>query len=93
MTAERLEQLLTADGWPLERLDEDTWRSGFRLDGGEAFRFFVRLTKDWLFLTIVTFVVAPEGDVHALLRCLLELNRQITFVKFALEGRDVVLTA
>lgn len=92
LTDKALEALIRADGWPLERLDATTWRSGFRSEGAPAFRFFVRLTTSWLCLTIVPFVVAPEPDDPRLLRRLLELNRDITLAKLALDKRDVLLT-
>jgi len=94
LTDKTLEQWLAEDGWPCERLDETTWRSGFQAPGTDKFRFFLRLTKDWLYLTIIPFVTLPEDQLAelGLLRRLLVLNREITLAKFALEKRDVVLT-
>jgi Putative bacterial sensory transduction regulator len=95
LTAQGLEEVLTADGWPFQRLDETTWRSGFRAPGQRKIRFFLRLTENWLFLTIVPFALLPDDDEaaeHALLGKLLELNRRITLAKFALDGREIVLT-
>jgi hypothetical protein len=94
MTDSELEQMLKADGWPLERLDDKTWRSGFQQSGHEKFRFFIRLTKDWLYLTIIPFLAIPDdtGLQLALFRRLLVLNREITLAKLALDKRDVVLT-
>lgn len=94
MTGAELEAMLAADGWPCERLDDTTWRSGFRSTGSEPFRFFLRLTGSWLYLTIIPFVAVPvEAAAElALLRRLLVLNREITLAKFALDQRDVVLT-
>ena len=94
MTSNRVEELLNADGWPFERIDEHTWRSGFRGDVN-SFRFFVRLTENWIFFTIVPFVVAPrtEESALALYRHLLKLNREINMAKFAIDDdADVVLT-
>lgn len=93
MTGKALEEMLKADGWPVERVNETTWRSGFR-GSGERFPLYVRMTVSWLFLTIIPFVALPEGAVGelALFRRLLSLNREVTFAKFALEGREVVLT-
>ena len=92
MTDKELEDILLADGWPIERLDDTTWRSGFRSDGQQAFRFFVKLIPSWVCLTIVPFVQLPETDSATMLRRLLELNRELTLAKLALDRRDVILT-
>lgn len=94
MTEQALEDLLVADGWPMERLDATTWRSGFRGENAPSFRFFVRVIPSWVCLTIVPFVVAPAGDAArlAFFGRLLELNREITLAKLALDRRDVLLT-
>ena len=94
LTPERVEEYLAKDGWPFERVDGHTWRSGFRGDVN-SFRFFVRLTDNWIFFTIVPFVVAPKNDQCALqlYRHLLRLNREINMAKFAIDDdADVVLT-
>jgi hypothetical protein len=94
LTATRVEEFLTKDGWPFERVDDHTWRSGFRGDVN-SFRFFVRLTDNWIFFTIVPFVVAPKSEASALAlyRHLLRLNREINMAKFAIDDdADVVLT-
>ena len=86
INSSRVEELLTQDGWPFERVDDHTWRSGFRGDVN-SFRFFVRLTDNWIFFTIVPFVVAPRSDDRAreLYRHLLRLNREINLAKFAID--------
>jgi Putative bacterial sensory transduction regulator len=94
LSAKGVEEFLAKDGWPYERIDENTWRSGFRGDVN-SFRFFVRLTDNWIFFTIVPFVVAPKNDECALqlYRHLLRLNREINMAKFAIDDdADVVLT-
>lgn len=94
LDAAGLEDYLTRDGWPFERLDEHTWRSGFRGDIS-SFRFFVRLTPNWVFLTIVPFIIAPKSEKAALrlYTHLLTLNREINMAKFAIDqDGDVVLT-
>ncbi len=94
ITAERVEEFLAKDEWPFERVDPTTWRSGFRGDVN-SFRFFVRLTENWIFFTIVPFVVGPKSDQAALglYRHLLKLNREINMAKFAIDDDlDVVLT-
>lgn len=95
LTDKALEAVLAADDWPFERLDATTWRSGFQAPGQRKVRFFLRLTDNWLFLTIIPFAMLPEDDddaERALMRRLLELNRRITLAKFAVEHREVVLT-
>lgn len=94
LTEERLEAILAAAGWPYERLDSMTWRTGFRAPGHDAVRVMLRLTGDWLFLTIVEFMALPnEPDAeHRLLRRLMQLNREMTLAKYATERHEVVLT-
>jgi hypothetical protein len=54
----------------------------------------VRVTEDWLCLTIVPFVVAPadHSAASSLYRRLLELNHELTLAKLAIDQRDVILT-
>lgn len=94
LTDQALEAALAADGWPFERLDAATWRSAFQAPGQRRIRFFLRLTDDWLFLTISPFAILPDDPdaEHALMRRMLELNRKITLAKFAIERREIVLT-
>jgi hypothetical protein len=94
LTDRALEAALAADGWPFERLDATTWTSGFRAPDQDKVRFFLRLTSDWLFLTIVPFAQVPTNPAaeYVLNRRLLELNRAITLAKFAIERDEVVLT-
>ena len=88
-----LEEFLTRDDWPYERLDTNTWRSGFRGENSN-FRFFIRLTENWVFFTIVPFVPTKRMQSDPkLYKRLLELNREINLAKFALDDdSDVVLT-
>jgi hypothetical protein len=96
LTDKALEAVLAADGWPFRRADELTWFSAFQRssDPGEPMTFFLRLTDDWLFLTIAPYAVLPDDPATetAVLRRLLELNFTINLAKFALERRDIVLT-
>jgi hypothetical protein len=96
LTDKALEAVLAADDWPFERAGESTWFSAFQQSNGpgEPITFFLRLTDDWLFLTIAPYAVLPADPATetAMLRRLLELNRSINLAKFALERRDVVLT-
>jgi hypothetical protein len=96
LTDNALEAVLAADDWPFERAGDSTWFSAFRPSAGpgETITFFLRLTDDWLFLTIAPFAVLPDDPATetALMRRLLELNRTINLAKFAIERRDIVLT-
>jgi hypothetical protein len=96
LTDEALEAILAADDWPFERAGESTWFSAFQRSSGpgDPITFFLRLTDDWLFLTVAPFAVLPDDPATetAVLRRLLELNRSINLAKFALERRDIVLT-
>ncbi len=97
MTPDTVEEYLRRDGWPCERVAEGnvpTWRSGFR---GEVapFRFYIRLTDNWIFFIIAPFVLPPRdaGSAAALHRRLLRLNQDMTLAKFALDNDDdIVLT-
>jgi hypothetical protein len=94
VNGEDIERYLASDGWPCQKLDDDTWLSGFRSDGQDRFPLFVRVTQDWLCLTIVPFVVAPADHSAALplYRRMLELNHELTLAKLGIDGRDVILT-
>ena len=91
-----LEAVLAADDWPFERAGDSTWFSAFQGSSGpgDPITFFLRLTEDWLFLTVAPFAVLPDDPATetAVLRRLLELNRSINLAKFALERGDIVLT-
>jgi len=97
LSPDTVEEFLARDGWHFERVTDGnvpTWRSGFR---GEVapFRFYVRLTDNWVFFIINPFVLpakTPEG-AQALHKRLLRLNQDMTLAKFALDqDDDVVLT-
>ena len=96
LTDKALEAALAADDWPFERAGESTWFSAFQrtTEPQEPITFFLRLTDDWLFLTVAPFAVMPDDPATetAVMRRLLELNRSINLAKFALERRDIVLT-
>lgn len=97
LTPETVEEYLHKDGWPFERVTDGnapTWRSGFR---GEVapFRFYVRLTTNWVFFIVAPFVlqVKDEANGAGLYKRLLRLNQDMTLAKFALDrDEDVVLT-
>jgi hypothetical protein len=87
--------LLTEDGWPCDRINDDTWRSHFK--GKHAsFPFFVRVGRDgWVTFAIVPFVKSPEEPeaAHDLYLRLLELNHALLMAKFSIDDDlDVVLS-
>jgi hypothetical protein len=92
---ESIEEYLRRDGWHFERVEGPipTWRSGFRGDVA-SFRFYVRLTENWIFFIIDPFVLRARSETaHAVHERLLQLNRDMTYAKFALDSDDdVVLT-
>ena len=95
LTDKQLEQIMAADDWPCERLDDTTWRSYFTVeDSKQTFRSFLRLNPSWLFLTILPYAPLPaDQTTHlAIYRRLLELNRSVTLAKFAVDKNDIVLT-
>src|SRR5437773_12161449 len=97
LSPDTVEEFLSRDGWHFERVSDGnvpTWRSGFR---GEVapFRFYVRLTENWIFFIISPFVLPPRSatSCSALYRRLLEINQDMTLAKFALDNDDdIVLT-
>ena len=98
MNRDEVERYLLADGWPCQTLDDSTFISGFSARDQEReqerFRLFVRVTEDWLCLTIVPFVTAPaeQSAAQVLYRRLLELNHELTLAKFAIDAQNVILT-
>ena len=94
MTVSELEDILHKEGWPLERLDDDTWRSAFESADGPQ-RFFVRLTETWIFFTVAPYLPPARSVARRLKlfqRCL-ELNREMNLAKLALDpDGDIVLT-
>jgi hypothetical protein len=72
-------------GWNFERLDEDTFRTGFR-GKSAAFVALVRVTEHWVVLTINPFVKAPPGGFGPVaLKMLALANHQWPLVKLGLD--------
>jgi hypothetical protein len=95
VTPEVIDGYFEQYGWSYSRDEgEHDWSTGFRGDVAN-FRIFVRLTDNWIYFTIIPFIVGPkEPERRARLHWhLLRLNREVNMAKFALdEDNDVVLT-
>lgn len=94
VTAETIEQYFEQYGWSYQRLDDTTFRTGFRGDVS-SFIIYVRLSKNWVYFTIVPFVVAPKDETckHKLYEHLLRLNHEINMAKFGVDkDGDIVLS-
>lgn len=92
-TAETIDEHFRQYGWSFQRKEgERDWLTGFRGDVA-AFRVAVRLTDNWIYFTIIPFVLGPRRPECAarLYYHLLRLNRDITMAKFALDSEDDVL--
>ena len=94
-TPEIIDGFFEQYGWSYDRdPDSSDWTTGFRGDVS-SFRIFVKLTDNWIYFTIIPFVVgAKEPEcAHRLHWHLLRLNREINMAKFCLDSDDdVVLT-
>jgi Putative bacterial sensory transduction regulator len=72
-------------GWSFERLDEDTFRTGFR-GKNAAFVALVRVTPHWVVFTVNPLVRAPaHGFGGAMLRALASANQQANLAKLGLD--------
>lgn len=94
MTFDEIVAYMTEDGWPVEPLRENTFRSSFR---GEqrSFPFFVHAETVYLVLAVVPYLRLPvdEQQAQLLMDRLLHLNRDMMFAKFSVdEDGDVILS-
>jgi hypothetical protein len=72
-------------GWSFERLEEDTFRTGFR-GKASAFVALVRVTEHWVVFTINPLLKAPpEGFGHATLKALAAANQHANLVKLGID--------
>ena len=94
MTFDEIVAYMQGDGWPVEPLRENTFRSSFR--GEERnFPFFVHAEAVYLVLAVVPYLRLPADEERAqqLMDRLLHLNREMMFAKFSVdEDGDVVLS-
>jgi hypothetical protein len=94
VSPETVEAYFGEYGWSFETLGPGVWRTGFR--GTSSFHtIYMRLTEDWLYMTISPFVEAPT-QVECKRRtyeAMLHFNREMNLAKFVLdEDEDVTLT-
>ncbi|HWG85198.1 MAG TPA: YbjN domain-containing protein, partial [Deinococcales bacterium] len=94
MSPEAVEAFFKEYGWSFETLGPGIWRTGFR--GTSSFHtIYMRLTEDWLYMTISPFVEAPSDREckRRTYEAMLHFNREMNLAKFVLdEDEDVTLT-
>jgi hypothetical protein len=93
MNFEQIVEYLETNGWPVERLGEQTARSRFTGDA-RSFPFFVHTDSTYLTLLCVPYARLPveEPRAKALMDRLLHMNRDLNMAKFAVDDDgDVVL--
>jgi hypothetical protein len=73
-------------GWSFERLEEDTFRTGFR-GKNAAFVALVRVTPHWVVFTINPLLRAPDDGAfgRATLRALAVANQQANLAKLGID--------
>lgn len=88
-----IERYFERYGWSYEKLDEATFRTGFRGQHG-TFAALVRLTEHWVIFTINPYLRPPEGGFGiATLRTLALGNHAINMAKLGIDpDGDVFLT-
>lgn len=94
MTFDEIVAYMKADGWPVEPLQENTFRSSFRSED-RSFPFFVHAENVYLILAVVPYLRLPldEEQAQQLMDRLLHLNGDMMFAKFSVdEDGDVVLS-
>ena len=93
MNFEQIITYLQANGWPVERLGENTARSRFK-GRARTFPFFVHADPTYMTLLCVPYARLPAEDARAkvLMDRLLHMNRDLNMAKFAVDDDgDVVL--
>jgi hypothetical protein len=94
MTFDEVLAYLGSDGWPIEKLREQTARSTFRGENG-TFSFFIHADEHFIAFAAVPYARLPPDPARAakLMDRLLHLNREINFAKFSVDDDgDVVLS-
>ncbi len=94
LNAETVERYFGEYGWSFETIGDAIWRTGFKGENG-FFTIYMRLTENWLYMTISPFVTQPTVErtrVHTM-EAMLHFNREMNLAKFVLdEDEDVTLT-
>ena len=94
VTAETLEEYFERYKWTYQRLDETYFRTVFRGDVS-SFTIQIRIAEDWVYFSIVPFVVSPQDPdcERKLYKHLLHLNHEMNMAKFTVDSDgDVNLT-
>lgn len=102
MTFEQVVAYMTAQGWPIDRLGDNAFRSSFRVldadDEAEDKRAYTVLGQvESTYFVLLALPLArlstDENVSEQLMERLLELNEQILFAKFSVdEDADVILS-
>jgi hypothetical protein len=90
---ETIHKFFTQYGWEYENIGESTWVTGFQ---GEynLYYIYVRVTEDWILLSISPFVPRPaEAQKAAVYSRLMRANFEMTSVKFCIDDNDDVVLA
>jgi len=88
VTSDELEDFFDQYGWSVEKLDDTTFRTGFRAKH-TTFTALVRLTEHWLVFTINPFVQVPEhGWGKVALKTMAMANHHVNLAKFGLDQDD-----
>ncbi len=94
MKLDEVRTCMETDGWPVEPLSEVTMRSRFR-GGTRIFPLFIHFEPPFITFAVIPFAKLP-GDLDAgdaLMKRLLQLNREINMAKFSVDDDgDVVLS-
>lgn len=94
MTFDEIKACLASEGWAAEVVSNDTLRSDFQ--GAERlFPLFVRVAPPFVLFAVIPFVRLPlhAEDADAMVRRLLQLNREINMAKLSAdEDGDVILS-
>jgi len=94
MTFDEVVDYMRADHWPIEPLQELTFRTSFRAQL-RSFPFFVHVDGSHIILAAVPYVRIPSDGVSAdqLMDRLLHMNREMNLAKFSVDDDgDVVLS-
>lgn len=88
VSSDELEAFFELYGWSVEKLDDTTFRTGFR-GKRSTFTALVRLTEHWIVFTINPFLGPPEQGWGAVALKLISLaNHHVNLAKFGIDQDD-----
>lgn len=89
---ETVREFFAQYGWEYEEIDEHNWVTGFQGEH-KLYHIYVRMTEDWILLSIAPFVPRPTIDHKAEVYAqLMQANYEMTLAKFCVDPEgDVVL--